>query len=410
MLNINKIVKKNIENLLETKGFEDMEVAFGVRHKSDNLSDAEKNQFGPMGQLKTTDGGSFKNPDINGMKVTDASKKEAGSEAQAYYREVAKKVKDFQKPDDGQTIGGPRVPTNTGDDNERLENTGYDIGISGMEVVADLAAEKGGSEETKKIYKDRVAKLQGDKSNYTPMSKNAKETNDLKYKKDARNTRPVKSQTSKQVEEGLENSSDIVTEADFKISSDVEKLMSTIETKVKKMYPKLFQRVDQPVEKAQIIALFAKIFGISPQELSRVKTVMDKAEKSGESTQSTEESDNNTDSMTENTFKVKGKIISEQQVLKLTKKLPAKIKIDETVFSVTDGETTYKLIWEGDSKTGEAVITNKNNKTQVNEDIQKMKHLWNFDSKESLSTKKNIKEDGEDAFRRIFKKIKEDKK
>jgi hypothetical protein len=343
------------------------------------------------------------------MKVTDASKKEAGSEAQAYYREVAKKVKDFQKPDDGQTIAGPRVPTNTGDDNERLENTGYDIGVSGMEVVADLAAEKGGSEETKKIYKDRVAKLQGDKSNYTPMSKNAKETNDLKYKKDARNTRPVKSQTSKQVEEGLENSSDIVTEADFKISSDVEKLMSTIETKVKKMYPKLFQRVDQPVEKAQIIALFAKIFGISPQELSRVKTVMDKAEKYGESTQSTEESDNNTDSMTENTFKVKGKIISEQQVLKLTKKLPAKIKIDETVFSVTDGETTYKLIWEGDSKTGEAVITNKNNKTQVNEDIQKMKHLWNFDSKESLSTKKNIKEDGEDAFRRIFKKLKENK-
>jgi hypothetical protein len=311
MSNLNKIIKKDIETLLETKGFEDIEVAFGVRHKSDNLSDAEKNQFGPMGQLKTTDGGSFKNPAINGMKVTDASKKEAGSEAQAYYREVAKKVKDFQKPDDGQTIAGPRVPTNTGDDNERLENTGYDIGVSGMEVVADLAAEKGGSEETKKIYKDRVAKLQGDKSNYTPMSKNAKETNDLKYKKDARNTRPVKSQTSKQMEE--------------------------------------------------------------------------------------------------NVFKVNGKIISEQQVLKLVDKLPTKIKIDETVFSVTDGETTYKLIWEGDSKTGEAVITNKNNKTQVNEDIQKMKHLWNFDSKESLSTKKNIKEDGEDAFRRIFKKLKENK-
>ena len=44
MSNINKIVKEGIENLLETKGFEDMEVAFGVKYKNDNLSDAEKNQ------------------------------------------------------------------------------------------------------------------------------------------------------------------------------------------------------------------------------------------------------------------------------------------------------------------------------------------------------------------------------
>ena len=39
---INRIVKKNLNTLLETKGFEDMEVAFGVKHKSDNLSDAEE--------------------------------------------------------------------------------------------------------------------------------------------------------------------------------------------------------------------------------------------------------------------------------------------------------------------------------------------------------------------------------
>ena len=46
--NIKKIVKKNLKNLLETKVFEHMEVAFGVKEKSDNLSDAEKIDFGEM--------------------------------------------------------------------------------------------------------------------------------------------------------------------------------------------------------------------------------------------------------------------------------------------------------------------------------------------------------------------------
>jgi hypothetical protein len=44
--NIKETVKKNLSTLLETKGFEEMEVAFGVKEKSDNLSDAEKKQFG----------------------------------------------------------------------------------------------------------------------------------------------------------------------------------------------------------------------------------------------------------------------------------------------------------------------------------------------------------------------------
>ena len=39
--NIKKILKEKMNHLFETKGFEDMEVAFGVKGKSDNL-DSER--------------------------------------------------------------------------------------------------------------------------------------------------------------------------------------------------------------------------------------------------------------------------------------------------------------------------------------------------------------------------------
>lgn len=316
MSNLNKIIKKDIKNLLETKGFEDMEVAFGVKHKSDKLSDAEKIQFGPMGQIDTVDdevsqGGTFTNPKVPGTKEVEKARSQASKDAQAYYKEVAKKVKDFQTPDSGDKIEGPRVPTNTGNEDDRVKTTGYDAGISGLEVTADLASKEGGSEETKKIYKNRLKTLNGNDVNYEKMTKNADKTNTLKYDKDARNGRPNKVQTSKQPE--------------------------------------------QPEKK------------------------------------------------NENVFKVKGKIVSESQVLKLIEKLPNRVKIDETRFSITDGENTYKLIWEGDSENGEAVITNFKNSSLVNEDIQKMKYLWGFKPKEE---KKIVKEEAEETFKKMFRQIK----
>jgi len=311
MSKLNNIIKKGVDKLLETKGFEDMEVAFGVKHKSDNLSDAEKTQFGPMGQIQKSEGGSFVNPKVPGTKEVEKANTQGGKDAQAYYKEVAKKVKDFQTPDSGEKIEGPRVPTNTDDEEGRIKTTGYDVGISGMEVVSDMAEKEGGSEETKKKYKERLEKLNSNDGTYQKMKKNADKTNTLKYDKDARNGRPNKVQTSKQPE--------------------------------------------QPEKK------------------------------------------------NENVFKVKGKIVSENQVLKLVEKLPNSVKIDETVFSITDGENIYKLIWEGDSKNGEAVITNYKNNQLVNEDIEKMKYLWGFKPKED---KKLIKEDVEDIFKKMFRQVK----
>lgn len=327
MSNINKIIKEGIENLLETKGFEDMEVAFGVKYKNDNLSDAEKNQFGPMGQLKTNKGGSFTNPKVPGTKMVDKANAEGGREAQSYYKEVAKKVKDYQIPNDEEKYESPKIPTNTSDDetkNERLETSGYDIGVSGMEVVMDKAATEGGSEAEKKKYKERMDKLQGDKYVYDYMKKSARATNDLKYTKDARNTRPAKAQKSRQPE--------------------------------------------QPELKNE---------GVDYKDID-----------------------------TKNIFKANGKLVSEEQVIKLTEKIPSRVKIDETVFAITDGENTYKLIWEGDSKTGEAIITNFKNTQQVNEDIQKMKYLWGFKATDSVSTKKNVTENTDESFKKIFNIVK----
>lgn len=325
MSKLNKIVKNEIDKLFEgSEMFDDMTVAFGVKHKSNNLDDDEKNQFGPMGQLKTDKGGSFQNPGFPGKAITDNSKKESGKEAQAYYKEVLKKVMDYQKPNDKEKFEAPKTPTNTSDsetENERLELTGYDTGVSGMEVVMDKAAEDGGSKATKAKYKKRMDKLQGDKMNYDYMKKTARKTNNLKYKKDAQNGRPVKAQKSKQPE-----------------------------------------NLDESLAYWNVLK--------------------------------------------ENTFKVNGTLTSEHQVIKLANKIPPRVKIDETVFSITDGENTYRLIWEGDSKTGEPVITNFKNNQMVNEDIQKMKHLWNFSSKDNYETKKTITENSDDVFKKMFRMVK----
>lgn len=310
---LKKILKENLERLFEN--FEDMEVAFGTKKKSD-LSGAEKDQFGPMGQLKTSEGGSFKNPVTNGMKEVNKANKQDGIDAKAYYKEVAKKIKDYQTPNDKEKFDAPKVPTNGSNEDERIETTGYDVGISGMEVTADLASQNGPESVTKK-YKERI---KSDDPTAQKMMKNAKKTNDLKYKKEANNTRPVKSQKSPQ-----------------------------------------------------------------PMAENEYKGVDSK-----------------------NIFKANGKLVSEEQVLKLANKVPSRVKIDETAFAITDGENTYRLIWEGDSKNGEAVITNFKNNQLVSEDIQKMKHLWGFKSSDSISTKKNITESGEDAFKRMLKLMKEE--
>jgi hypothetical protein len=109
------------------------------------------------------------------------------------------------------------------------------------------------------------------------------------------------------------------------------------------------------------------------------------------------------DVLEENVFKVKGTIKSKEQVINLVDKLPTRVKVDETVFSVTDGENEYRLIWEG-SDDGEAIITHEKNINTVNENINRMKHLWEFKSSPAKSNRKTIKEN-DDVFFKMMDKV-----
>ena len=111
------------------------------------------------------------------------------------------------------------------------------------------------------------------------------------------------------------------------------------------------------------------------------------------------------DVIKENIFKTKGKIKSIEQVLKVVDKVPSRVKVDETVFAITDGENYYRLIWEG-HEDGEAVITHDKNVNVVSESIERMKHLWGFKSSDSISTKKTITKGGEDMFKKMFNQVK----
>jgi len=110
-----------------------------------------------------------------------------------------------------------------------------------------------------------------------------------------------------------------------------------------------------------------------------------------------------TDVKTENIFKANGKLVSEEQVLKLANKVPSRVKIDESVFAITDGENYYRILWEGE----EPIITHSKNENVMTENIDSMKKMWSFDTSDSISTKKNITENGDEAFKRMFNQLRD---
>lgn len=311
--NIKETIRKNLNTLLETKGFEHMEVAFGVKEKSDNLSDAEKKQFGSMETIQ----------DEKGVKLGDASvqpelnkvHKEDAKDAEDYYKEVEKRMKDFQETSEsepsqiGEAFEAPKV--NRKDDQTEPEEV-YDTEALGPGMLALKYDNEGTPVHDK--FKERMDDLNGD---------------DLTYKK----------------------------------------LKGYGEKYLKHKYEKPDEYHQTP--KVRITS-----------ESDVTKTYLDVLE--------------------ENIFKVKGTIKSKKQVLNLVNKLPERVRVDETVFAVTDGENEYRLIWEGDSN-GEAVITHEKNNNLVNENIQKMKHLWDF--KSSDTTKKTIKEGNDDVFFKMMNKV-----
>ena len=309
--NIKEILKKNLDTLLETKGFEHMEVAFGLQEKSDNLSDAEKNQFGEMETIQ----------DEKGVKLGDASvqpalnkvHKEDKKDEETYFKDVDKKMKDFQKTEKsepsqiGEAFDPPKV--NREDDQTEPEEV-YSTEALGPGMLA-LRYDNRGT-EVHKNFEKRIDDLNGD---------------DLTYKK-------LKGYGEKYLKHKYE------TPDEYHYSPKV-------------------RVTDKAINETYV------------------------------------------DVLEENIFKVKGTIQSKEQVTNLINKLPKRIRVNETVFSITDGENEYRLIWEG-QEDGEAVITHEKNINTVNENIDKMKHLWEFRS--SNSNKKVIKEN-DDVFFKMMDKV-----
>jgi hypothetical protein len=87
------------------------------------------------------------------------------------------------------------------------------------------------------------------------------------------------------------------------------------------------------------------------------------------------------------------------------KLIPESYKVDNKVFEMTDGVESYRMRWEGNLNEGRAVVLMASDKTMVNEDMQKMKHLMGYKSQETLGTVKGkARIDENKIFSDIWKK------
>lgn len=89
------------------------------------------------------------------------------------------------------------------------------------------------------------------------------------------------------------------------------------------------------------------------------------------------------------------------------KMIPESYRTDNKEFEMTDGNETYRIRWEGTLSEGKAVVLTASNKTMVNEDMQKMKHLMGYKSETTLGLVKGNARLNENAiFNDIYAKTK----
>jgi hypothetical protein len=80
------------------------------------------------------------------------------------------------------------------------------------------------------------------------------------------------------------------------------------------------------------------------------------------------------------------------------KMIPESYRVDNKEFEMTDGNESYKIRWEGTLTEGKAVVLLAANKTMVNEDMQRMKHLMGYSSAETLGSSKKVNRITENAI------------
>jgi len=360
--NIKETIRRNLNTLLETKGFEHMEVAFGVKEKSDNLSDAEKNQFGEMKTIQTEKGVNLGKSSV--QPALDKVRKEDKEDEDVYFKDVEKKMKVFQTTSESE-------PSQIGESSDR------GININDM------------------TENEFLEKMLGPKYKSAPLEKI---TAAMKAYEDLKKANPV----NETFDPPKVNREDDQTEPEDVYSTEAlgpGMLALRYDNEGTPVYDKFEKRMD---DLNGDDLSYKKLKGYGQKYLKHKYGTPDEYHYTPK-VRTTDKPINETyiDVLEENIFKVKGTIKSKKQVINLVDKLPNRVRVDETVFAVTDGENEYRLMWEG-SRDGEAVITHEKNVNIVNENINKMKHLWEF--KSSDSNKKVIKESN-DVFFKMMNKV-----
>ena len=89
------------------------------------------------------------------------------------------------------------------------------------------------------------------------------------------------------------------------------------------------------------------------------------------------------------------------------KLIPEGYRTDKKEFEMTDGNETYRIRWEGTLTEGKAVVITAADKVLVNEDIKRMKELFNYKSQDTLGlVKGNARIDENVVFSNIWDKSK----
>jgi hypothetical protein len=87
--------------------------------------------------------------------------------------------------------------------------------------------------------------------------------------------------------------------------------------------------------------------------------------------------------------------------------IPETYRVDNKVFEMTDGNESYRVRWEGSLNEGKGVVLMASDKSLVNEDIQKMKHLMGYKSQDTFGNLKGAERINEDKnFGDIWRKSK----
>ena len=99
----------------------------------------------------------------------------------------------------------------------------------------------------------------------------------------------------------------------------------------------------------------------------------------------------------------KNGFVSEYGMKKL---IPEHYKYDGHVFLMTDGNQTYKVRW--DDSINEGTVMSYKNKNMINEDMDKMKKLFNYSYKDSMGKTNNYSEETNE-FKTLFESTKKGK-